>query len=281
MYYDNGGRGSGVCQVRDRGAILLNALILLAVMMIVLSSLFESTILQIKMTANFKHGSEARMEAERLQQVLEKKMEHTGECHSSECKLIQFIPDAFMQWERTGVNYYRLTGLMQSTYARRQSNPLSPLGTDFIELNEFVGYPVVGSDPIHQGHRVYVTDGGMLNAYQVLPHSLPRLIYSIDEKTPLSVSTLWHEYLIVDKPLENNVALFDAYTGKKLQEIALKAIAPTSDSPECTLSPVVLVKASRERKRTLIISREDGFYMAEMEIDYERLGRRTTLLCLL
>lgn len=264
--------------MRDRGAILLNALILLAVMMIVLSSLFESTILQIKMTANFKHGSEARIEALRQQQALEKNLERTGECHSPECKLIQFNPDAFLQWERTGVNYYYLNKMMQSTFALRQRNHDSPVATFNIDLNQYIAYPVVGSDPAHQGLRVYVTHAGVLNVYQLLPYSLPRLIYSIDEKTPISVPTLWHEYLIIDKPLENKVALFDAHTGKKLQEVPSQAIAPTLDSPECTLSPVVIVKAPRERKRTLIVSREDGFYRAEMEIDYERLGRRTALL---
>lgn len=261
--------------MRDKGAILLNALILLAVMMIVLSSLFESTILQMKMTANFKHGSETRIEAERQQRVLENKLEHTGECYSPECKWIQFVPDAFFQWERTGVNYYNLSGMMQSTYALRQSDPDPLLVTFPIDFSQFDGFPVVGSDPAHLGLRVYVTHAGVLNAYQALPYSLPRLIYGIDERTQLSVPTLWHEYLIIDKPLENKVVLFDAHTGKKRQEVALHAIAPTLDSPACTLSPVVVVKAPREGKRTLIISREDGFYTAEIEIDYERLGRRT------
>jgi hypothetical protein len=263
-----------------RGSILLNALILLAVMMIILSSIFESTILQVKMTANFKHDSEARIEAERHQQELENQLQKTEECHSPQCELIQFVPDAFLQWERTGVSYFRLKGQKQTTFAMRQRDQSAvPENRLPFEIRHFNGYTLMGSDPTHQGVRVYVThqhdEHSVIETYQALSYSLPRLVYRIEEKTWLSVPTLWHGYLIVDMPLLNKVMRLDAQTGRKLEEVVTQAIEPAEDY-ECTLSPVVLVKAPIEPKRTIIISREKGFYTAAMNIDYERLGRRTS-----
>lgn len=245
------------------------------------SSIFESTILQIKMTDNFKRMSQETIETTIAVGQLEKALEKSGKCNFPECEFVQFVPDEYYQLSTTGVAYYRLKGIMQSIYALRCNIDYNPPTFDWLDLSEFSSYPVVGADPQHQGVRIYLTmphlfnDRSMIQAFQIKPHAPPKLIYTIDETTLLGTPTLWHEFLLVEKPLKNSLAIYDAHSGEKIREEILKPHVTIQDQPFCLRSPVVLVNKPREEKRKIVVSHDGEIWYAEVELDYTRLGHRT------
>lgn len=251
-------------------------------MMLIVNSLFEATFLQIKMTGNFKHHREDMRAVEiELQKRIET-LEATGKCMPPHCEEIQFVPDAYLEWDNTGVHYVKLKGKGEATVAIRKAineNPSHhPIYFGPMLLHHFEQLPIIGDDPKNKGVVFYLTitehQATTIEAWRMFPHAPAEWMFTIHEHTRLSVPTLWHGRLVVHEPENNKINLYDAFTGKKMREARLTEIAPSSEVPECSLSPSVVVRQSKEKKRKIIVSKDFSFWETEMEIDDDRLGKR-------
>lgn len=265
--------------------ILVNTFIILSVVMLIATSLFESTLLQIKMSDRFKRYSAEWMEAEKELTIIEDNIEKTGECREPHCVLHEFVPDEWFALESSGVNYYEVRSKIQSTFAVRKKHlAITPFQSPYLpwfNLSKLTVDQVIGSDPMHEGVRLYVVESkgleknNILSVFQWSENGGLKLVYRLDENTIFGVPRLWHEMLIVEKMPEKKMAIYQAATGKKLQELMLKPEALAEDYPLCSIKPIVLVREPRERKRKIIIAGEQERWFAEAELDYAFLGRRT------
>lgn len=262
--------------------ILVNVLIILSLVMLVASSLFESTVLQIKMTDRFKRHSEEWMEAEKALTALEEKIEKTGECVMPHCSLIEFVPDELFEIECSGVSYYEVRNKIYSTFAvRRQGQSIIFEDPKWGDLSELPPDSVIGSDPQHRGVRLYAVlpqgleNNNVLSAFQKEASGALKLVYTIDEKTTFGLPRLWHEVILIEKIREKKLAIYRASTGKKIQEVKLTQESLASDYPLCGSRPVVLIRQPRERKRKIIVAKDRERWFAEVDLDFDLLGRRT------
>ncbi len=261
--------------------ILVKVFFYLSLMGMMLASLFGSSLLQIKMSHHFKLKSEKWMEDEKNLTQGEEVFEKTKDCHLANCTLIEFVPDEYIEYERTGVSYYKIQRGLTSTFAIREENPqqikasmLDFMGFDYTQF----GYPVIGIDPHLFGFRAYTlektSEANRLLVYQILGGKT-KLLYLIDEKTSLSVPKLWHDKLIIEKLTEKKLAVYEALTGKKLIEVNVKKELLNHHYPECNSRPVVLIREPREEKRKILLLKDREVWSAEVELDKNLLGRRT------
>lgn len=267
--------------------ILVNVLIILSLVMLIVSSLFESTVLQIKMTDRFKQYSIEWIEAEKRLTKLEKEIEKTGRCKAPQCSLIEFVPDELFETELSGVSYYKIRDKIQSTFAVRKQKldeiVFYSSRLAWVDLSMLVSGTVVGSDSEHEGVRLYAVSpknlegNNELLVFQWRPHEAPRLVYRIDEKTIFGVPRLWHEMILIEKIREKRLVIYQAATGEKLQELSLKQESLAQDYPLCGTRPVVLVREPRERKRKIIVTHDQERWFVETELDFDLLGRRTEM----
>lgn len=83
----------------------------------------------------------------------------------------------------------------------------------------------------------------------------------------------WHGFSVVDNKEENTITIIDLQTFYE-QKRTLQKVEPDSDAKACSRLPLVLVRAPREKKRKIIVMRENEFWAVEMALDEKRLGRR-------
>lgn len=263
--------------------ILVNTLIIVSVVMFIATSLFESSVLQIKMSDRFKRYSAAWCEVEKGLTKLEESIEKTGECKLPYCVLREFVPDEWFTLELSGVSYYEVQNKIQSTFALRKEtvDAFQAPSLPWLNASKLTPDMIVGSDPLHEGVRLYVVEwkegekNNVLSVFQWCENEGLKLVYRLDENTTFGIPRLWHEMIIIEKIPEKKLAIYQAATGKKLQELILRPEALAADYPLCSIKPIVLVREARERKRKIIITGDQERWFVETELDYEFLGRRT------
>lgn len=271
--------------MREKGGILLMAIIFIGVMSSIVIFLFESSLLQVKMVAGFQRVVRQWQAVAATLYQREIALEETRECILPECELLAFVPDGWYEMDTTGVRYYRLYGPLSSTDAIRDPHEAMPyyLPPDYewVNVTAFRNYPVIGSDPDRKGIRVYqmkvlpTGEGSVIEAIQVLPTGEQRLIYQLYERGELGVPTLWHGLLIVEKPQEHTIAIYNAADGKKDQEAVLRPQPLLVKYPFCARMPKVVIEQSREQKRKIIVLKSRWVEIAEVTLDFEKMGRRT------
>ena len=113
------------------GNAFIIVLIFSVVIMVLVNSMLESSILQWKMSNNFKEGIDIRQKSEKQLEQYEQLLENTFlKTFPTAIRFLQFVPDTLHYNENRGVNYYHIqTDIIASTIAVRAVGENAPSNT--------------------------------------------------------------------------------------------------------------------------------------------------------
>lgn len=145
-----------------------------------------------------------------------------------------------------------------------------------------IGKPVVGRHPGGVGVLVYVlvVDEAQ-NSIVALSDNFQDPIFpffTIVDKNSLSEPKLRQGYLVVNSIDDDTfVKIYNAFNGRLIREKRIQSLQPFSENPHDNKRPppVIMINKPREKEREVYVYTKKGIGFVKIEIDYDRLGRKT------